>query len=54
MTFTIEYMKAISEPQEMSESEQEDWVSCIGILSEGRFISGSYDGKLRIYSEKFE
>ncbi|KAH8832756.1 WD40-repeat-containing domain protein [Flagelloscypha sp. PMI_526] len=49
-TLEIEYIESVLPPQKVSDFEHDDWVSSVSSQSAGHFITGSYDGHLRLFN----
>jgi hypothetical protein len=48
----LEYVLALEAPQEKSECEHEDWISCIASAMGKYSCSGGYDGTARFWTQK--
>ncbi|KZV75003.1 WD40 repeat-like protein [Peniophora sp. CONT] len=49
-TIQIEYIESVMPPQRMAALPHEDWVSSISCQLPGHFLTGSYDGNVRLFS----
>ncbi|TFK52738.1 WD40 repeat-like protein [Heliocybe sulcata] len=49
-TLDIEYIESVLPPQQMSSMPHEDWVSCVSCQIPRTFVTGSYDGSIRMFS----
>lgn len=48
-TLTIEYIEKTIEPSAKSTDQHPDWVSCVDALKNNLFITGCYDGIIRVW-----
>ncbi|KDQ57484.1 hypothetical protein JAAARDRAFT_129999 [Jaapia argillacea MUCL 33604] len=49
-TLNIEYIESVMPPQKMSSLPHQDWVSSVSCKIPEHFITGSYDGSIRLFS----
>ncbi|KAG7091307.1 hypothetical protein E1B28_010353 [Marasmius oreades] len=48
-TLEVEYIESALPPQKMTDIPHEDWVSSVSCSIQGYFLTGSYDGILRVF-----
>jgi ribosome biogenesis protein YTM1 len=46
----LEYLPAMQKPEQSNQISNPDWVSCVDATSDDYFLTGCYDGNLRMYS----
>ncbi|TDL22560.1 WD40 repeat-like protein [Rickenella mellea] len=49
-TLQIEYIESVMPPQRMADIPHDDWVSSVVCLVPGFFVTGSYDGVIRVFN----
>jgi ribosome biogenesis protein YTM1 len=52
LVLTLEYMPALRMPQQVESDDHPDWVSAIDGGLANNFVTGCYDGKVRLYDKK--
>ncbi|KAM6498980.1 Ribosome biogenesis protein YTM1 [Amanita muscaria] len=49
-TLEIEYIESVLPPQKLSDFPHDDWVSSVSCQPDGYFVTGSYDGIVRMFN----
>jgi ribosome biogenesis protein YTM1 len=52
MVLTLEYLPALRMPQQVESDDHPDWVSAVDGGLEKHFVTGCYDGRVRLYDSK--
>ncbi|KLO17794.1 WD40 repeat-like protein [Schizopora paradoxa] len=48
-TLELEYVESLMPPSHLSSIPHDDWVSSVSCRIDGRFVTGSYDGQVRLF-----
>ncbi|KAI9222843.1 WD40-repeat-containing domain protein [Blastocladiella britannica] len=51
---SIQYIVAVPPPKPVASFQADDWISAVGISSAERFVSGGYDGVVRLWNREGE